>query len=90
MSSAWPDPSSRRRDLAPGGWCLDPPEPVNLLTSAGSGDSSFISEEARPVGQHAMQNDRKLAGERDLGLAHTGAISQALPAPAAASVAGMG
>src|SRR4028119_44541 len=25
--AAWPDPSSRRRDLAPGGWCLRPPEP---------------------------------------------------------------
>jgi hypothetical protein len=25
--AAWPDPSSQRRDLAPGGWCLGRPEP---------------------------------------------------------------
>jgi hypothetical protein len=29
--SAWPDPSSRRRDLAPGGGCLEPPEPAVSL-----------------------------------------------------------
>src|SRR5918997_4162036 len=31
--TAWPDPASRRRDLAPGDWCLQPPGTLDLSPS---------------------------------------------------------
>ena len=48
-------PSSRRRDLAPGGWCREPLEPLISLSLAGYG-SRFVSEEFRTVDEHSVQN----------------------------------
>src|SRR3984893_11824652 len=79
MSSAWPDPSSRRRDLAPGGRYFRTARTCNLLTLAGYGYRSFVGQEGCSVGQHAVQNHGELAGERDLGLAHASASGQAHP-----------
>src|SRR3979409_1311296 len=51
----------------------------NLLTLAGCGGSRLVGNETCTVSQHAMKNHSELAGERDLGLAHTGAGGQAHP-----------
>src|SRR6267378_4687977 len=51
----------------------------NLLRLAGCADRSFLGEEVCSVGQYAVQNYGKLAGERDLRLAHAGAGSQTHP-----------
>src|SRR2546429_510757 len=46
---------------------------------AGGADRSFLGEEVCSVGQHAVQNYRELAGERDFRLPHAGAGSQTHP-----------
>src|SRR3954454_10210105 len=57
--TAWPDPSSRRRDLAPGGWC-PPPEPFDLSSLASGRRGGLVSGEWRAVDEHAVHHDRKL------------------------------
>src|SRR4051812_6066209 len=71
--AAWPDPSSRRRDLAPGGWCASA-RTLDLSSLASGRRSSAVSGEWRAVDEHAVHYDRKLSGEGHLGLAHARAI----------------
>jgi hypothetical protein len=71
-------PSSRRRDLAPGGWCREALEPLISLSLAGYG-SRFVSEEFRTVDEHSVQNHGELAGDRHLGFAHAGTSGHAHP-----------
>src|SRR3954454_9348700 len=71
--AAWPDPSSRRRDLAPGGWC--PAARTLDLSSLASGRrSSALGSEWGAVDEHAMQDNRELSCEGHLGLAHARAV----------------
>src|SRR3954454_12415274 len=75
--AAWPDPSSRRRDLAPGGWC--PAARTLDLSSLASGRrrSSALGSEWGAVDEHAMQDNRELSCEGHLGLAHARAVGEA-------------
>src|SRR3954454_17784543 len=74
--AAWPDPSSRRRDLAPGGWCASA-RTLDLSSLASGRRSSAVSGEWRAVDEHAVHYDRKLSGEGHLGLAHTPTLGNA-------------
>src|SRR3954466_10271032 len=60
--AAWPDPSSRRRDLAPGGWC-PAARTLDLSSLASSRRSSALGGEWGAVDEHAMQDNRELSCE---------------------------
>ena len=51
----------------------------NLLTLAGYGCSRFVGQEARPVGQHAVQNHGELAGEPTFALRMPARAAKRIP-----------
>src|SRR3954462_5795086 len=74
--AAWPDPSSRRRDLAPSGWC-PAARTLDLSSLASSRRGSALGGEWVAVDEHAMQDNRELSCEGHLGLAHARAVGEA-------------
>ena len=71
-----PDPIHRPGDgtsLRAVGVLTRPKFDLSLLLGGG-GTRRFVGIEGHPVDPHPMQDNRKLASERHLGLAHAGAL----------------
>ena len=67
-------------------WCRDPPElDLPFLAAARMQPLALSRRKSVPSTQHPVQDDGELAGQRDLRLAHAGALGQlASPSSSAA------